>query len=618
MPFDVKGAMASGYSLDEIGKHVGYDVEGARKSGYSNDEIAIYLANKERTNTEASKQGEIRKETPWYSTATRNLLSGLGMVVGGVVGAGAGPLGAVAGSGLGYAGMQNVSDLLDTALFGVNRNRGLAGNLQQTATDVGTGALAEVGGQVLSKILPATGGYIGGKVNKWLSPDDPAKFMKNVELGEEMGVPFTEAALTQSRPAQQIEQAFFQNPASSGGMARRAEEVLGKTEKYASGITAKFGGSKDTGEGATKAISSAKARAEMWKEVRDKAYEDAKKSPGTGHPMSIENAMTHANNQLQILSEGRLGNEAIISTLEKYAKGGTPVARGVLSDIEFAGQEAYAAKMAGKRTDAKHWLDLKTALEQDVDNFANASGNTDFLNRWDAAKTIAREGFGDIPGANIFRDDLIEHILGKMDPAQMVKGQIGYNNPMDVGKIRRAVGEEGWRDVQAEWLTNAFSLGKERAFDPEKFATLWGKLTTPLKKSMFDKETIRMLDNVASAGTVGAKSYQIAGNKSGTSQGALIHYLMGAPTAALLGGVGGYFLGDQNMGSGAVGAASLIGATLMTPRLLSRIYLNRNARAYLPAIAKVGPETESGKTLIRRMLQAVGANAASEDKNGGQ
>ena len=48
MAFDVNGALQAGYSLDEVGQHIGFDVKKARESGYSDDEIKSYLAQAEK------------------------------------------------------------------------------------------------------------------------------------------------------------------------------------------------------------------------------------------------------------------------------------------------------------------------------------------------------------------------------------------------------------------------------------------------------------------------------------------------------------------------------------------------------------------------------------------
>jgi len=48
MAFDVNGALQAGYSLDDIGQHIGFDVKKARESGYSDDEIKSYLAQTEK------------------------------------------------------------------------------------------------------------------------------------------------------------------------------------------------------------------------------------------------------------------------------------------------------------------------------------------------------------------------------------------------------------------------------------------------------------------------------------------------------------------------------------------------------------------------------------------
>jgi len=66
MPFDVQGALKAGYTVDEIGGHVGFDVAGAKQAGYSDDEIMNHLAG-----------GAAQPKTQQSAPAEKGFFSGL-------------------------------------------------------------------------------------------------------------------------------------------------------------------------------------------------------------------------------------------------------------------------------------------------------------------------------------------------------------------------------------------------------------------------------------------------------------------------------------------------------------------------------------------------------------
>lgn len=79
-----------------------------------------------------------------------------GLVVGSVIGSGAGPIGAVGGAGLLYGAGSNVADRLDEFLGLANKMK-LEESLKKAATDITEGAMYEMGGQVAGKAISLVG-----------------------------------------------------------------------------------------------------------------------------------------------------------------------------------------------------------------------------------------------------------------------------------------------------------------------------------------------------------------------------------------------------------------------------------------------------------------------------
>jgi len=80
------------------------------------------------------------------STYARPLLEGVLGAGGAIAGTGAGPIGTVAGGGLGYAMGAELADKLDEFL-GLRERQPVVAELVESAKDVGTGAMMEMGGQ---------------------------------------------------------------------------------------------------------------------------------------------------------------------------------------------------------------------------------------------------------------------------------------------------------------------------------------------------------------------------------------------------------------------------------------------------------------------------------------
>ena len=90
------------------------------------------------------------------------VVEGVGLVGGGMVGSSAGPVGTVAGAGLGYAGAKRITKATDVAL-GLESPETAGTAFKQAGKDVVEGAAIEAGGQVLGKVAPPVAKYVGEK-----------------------------------------------------------------------------------------------------------------------------------------------------------------------------------------------------------------------------------------------------------------------------------------------------------------------------------------------------------------------------------------------------------------------------------------------------------------------
>lgn len=108
------------------------------------------------------------------------ILEGLGMVGGGLIGAPAGPVGAVGGAGLGYGMARELVGAADVALGNKPRQE-LSEQATQAAKNVLEGATYEAGGRVLGDVIGAVGKMIPESVKA--TPEKIATFLRAKEAG---------------------------------------------------------------------------------------------------------------------------------------------------------------------------------------------------------------------------------------------------------------------------------------------------------------------------------------------------------------------------------------------------------------------------------------------------
>jgi hypothetical protein len=270
MAFDLDAAK-NHYEEKEIithySKKYNFDVNGARKAGYSNAEILEHLSKHKDVTSPGEGVGgvgtqkfaldsiekakdyfsDVMKETgPVYDVGittasgiegmyatpqarkiTRDIAGGVykhggqelidmgGLVGGGIVGSASGPIGTVAGAGLGYA---QVKKARETAENMVKKMRGEPveqGSLQEEAIrslyDFIGGANLEMGGQI-------GGNVVGRVINKLAAPSskgmtESKRLMR--DLAESQGIKLSPAAQTESKQFALIESMLEKSPASA-------------------------------------------------------------------------------------------------------------------------------------------------------------------------------------------------------------------------------------------------------------------------------------------------------------------------------------------------------------------------------------------------------------------
>ena len=181
----------------------------------------------------AKAYGEIKTPEPWYTQAIEPVAEGVGMIGGGLLGA-ASPIpgGAVIGAGMGYAGMKNAARLV-RELFGLDKPRGVSRTTTDIISDVGTGGLMEVGGQVAGKTVAKAATeikqIIKGPFGQYLST--PAG-KERLRLFDEFGIkPSPADIMPDSKTLSIVESVLGYRPVSGDVMLRRATEKVDALNK---------------------------------------------------------------------------------------------------------------------------------------------------------------------------------------------------------------------------------------------------------------------------------------------------------------------------------------------------------------------------------------------------
>jgi len=136
------------------------------------DDKPIKMVGKEPIEMPANEETKAPWYVPIYHRIIQPTIEGLGMGIGGVIGAAAtaGPWGAIPGAALGYGITKKGGEILGRGLDvmagrEVGEAPGVVEETLRSAKDIGMGATMEMGGQLIGKAIPIVWKY-GGKIAK--------------------------------------------------------------------------------------------------------------------------------------------------------------------------------------------------------------------------------------------------------------------------------------------------------------------------------------------------------------------------------------------------------------------------------------------------------------------
>ncbi|MDD5722704.1 MAG: hypothetical protein PHY29_03065 [Syntrophales bacterium] len=224
------------------------------------EERSKVLTMEERT----AKYGGIYNPPPWYVSAIRPTLQTVGLVGGGIVGAGSGLLasaptafttapatstaGAVTGSALGYAAMNQAATAIEQAL-GYKKPRSLKEQAIESGKDVLTGAALEAGGQLAALPVAAISRSAGPAIKSWTEKGMRAAEVKQAaQAAKELGYEMTPAQEAGSKGAMLVEKALSYIPGSAGTIQKKYFSQLQKLTELRNDFIDKVNNGKGTPE----------------------------------------------------------------------------------------------------------------------------------------------------------------------------------------------------------------------------------------------------------------------------------------------------------------------------------------------------------------------------------
>ncbi len=239
---DVQAALKDGYTKDEVmaelGTRTGMNYQQAIKDGHAPDDVLAELNSRD---TKTPKKETISTDPRKLPLSTQEKAMGYirpvvevgGMLLGGLVGTSAGPIGTAAMTGVGYAGGKRIADILGEKAFGISApKRTLGEETISTAEDVTLGGITEGIGPLVGRI----GGRIAAPFAKTMTPESE----QVAKLAAEKGIKLTPAEITQNRPLSLFESALGFTPGSSGVMQRQRIQQLQKLVEQRENILTKI------------------------------------------------------------------------------------------------------------------------------------------------------------------------------------------------------------------------------------------------------------------------------------------------------------------------------------------------------------------------------------------
>lgn len=164
------------------------------------------------------------------------------------------------------------------------------------------------------------------------------------------------------------------------------------------------------------------------------------------------------------------------------------------------------------------------ALTDDMRGVVRNAGGDKAVAAWEAANTLAAQSAETRETlAKVLRSDPSDE--GIFSRIEAMTGSGARADAATLGQVREAVGDQGWGDVMSA-LVERWGFDEQGAFDPKKFMTKWGKVSTEAKDVLFktaaEKAQAKALDDIATVSTkADALRVSAEPKAGGTIKGAL-------------------------------------------------------------------------------------------------
>lgn len=342
------------------------------------------------------------------------ILEGLGMVGGGLIGAPAGPAGAVGGAGLGYGMARELVGAADVALGNKPRQQ-LPEQAMQAAKNALEGATYEAGGRVLGDVIGAVGKMIPESVKA--TPEKIASFLRAREAGYIVPP-------SQMRPTwatRQLESISGKISTSQIASARN-QETTNKLARQALGLSPEAPLSKESMESYRAAQS-----AQGYEPVKQIGNIDL----GSGFDQSL-NAIKKANTGKGTIPAAE--NQQVTELVDSFKTGkNTIVDSGdIIQAIRNLRINAKSAAAKGDFALEKANMKIAEAYEDAIDNSLQAANQTELLQGYRTARQNIAKSF-DVESA-------IKEGTGSVD-AKKIAALLQKDKPL-TGALRQ-IGEFG-------------------------------------------------------------------------------------------------------------------------------------------------------------------------------
>lgn len=303
------------------------------------------------------------------------ILEGAGMIGGGIVGAPAGPLGAVGGAGLGYGMARELVGAADVALGNKPRQQ-LPEQATQAAKNVLEGATYEAGGRVLGDVAGVIGKLIPESVKA--TPEKIASFLRAREAG--YVVPPSQMRPTWATRALES----ISGKAETGQIASlRNQETTNKLARQALGLSPEVPLSKESME-SYRAMQSTQG----YEPVKQLGSIDL----GQGFDQSL-NAIKKANTGKGTIPAAE--NQQVTELIDSFKTGkNTIVDSGdIIQAIRNLRQNAKSAAAKGDFALEKANQSIANAYEDAIENSLQAANQTELLQGYKTARQNIAKSF---------------------------------------------------------------------------------------------------------------------------------------------------------------------------------------------------------------------------------